>query len=219
MHVFYLHGFASSPRSSKATFLAERLAPHGLRLHCPDFNLPEFSTLTVSRMLAQLTVAIEALPAGPVVLIGSSLGSFVAVEFAAFHPVQQLILLAPALELRWDRWHELDESGLGRWRSTDRLEVFHYGYGETRSLRFALYEDAQQYDAARQVLTVPTVIVQGTRDTSVDPAVVEHFAASRPSVRLHLVDDDHQLLGSLELVWQLTADALGLPARAGGPAV
>ena len=51
MQIFYLHGFASSAHSSKARFLAERLTPLGLRLHCPDFNEPDFSTLTVTRMI------------------------------------------------------------------------------------------------------------------------------------------------------------------------
>ena len=31
-HIFYLHGFASSPASSKATFFSERFAAHGLRI-------------------------------------------------------------------------------------------------------------------------------------------------------------------------------------------
>ena len=53
-HVFYLHGFASSARSTKAAFFAERLRPHGLELQCPDFNEPDFETLTVSRMLEQV---------------------------------------------------------------------------------------------------------------------------------------------------------------------
>ena len=54
MHVFYLHGFASSPGSAKAMFFAERLARAGVRMDCPDLNLPDFSTLTVSRMLQQV---------------------------------------------------------------------------------------------------------------------------------------------------------------------
>ena len=50
-HLLYLHGFVSSPQSGKAAFLADRLAAHGLALTCPDLNLPDFSTLTVSRMI------------------------------------------------------------------------------------------------------------------------------------------------------------------------
>jgi uncharacterized protein len=79
-HVFYLHGFASSGRSKKAAYFAERLRPDGIPLRCPDFNEPDFSTLTMTRMLDRLAGDIATLgppslapgtPAG-VVLIGSS---------------------------------------------------------------------------------------------------------------------------------------------------
>ena len=83
MVVIYLHGFASSPQSSKAMFFAERFAERGVKFVCPDLNHPAFSTLTVSRMLQQLEERISSLPPEDIVLIGSSLGGFVAVEAAA----------------------------------------------------------------------------------------------------------------------------------------
>ncbi len=57
----------------------------GFDLRCPDFNEPEFETLTVSRMIGQLEADIAALPPGPVALIGSSLGGFVAFHAAFRH--------------------------------------------------------------------------------------------------------------------------------------
>jgi len=70
--VFYLHGFASSPNSAKARFFGDRLTACGVKVDIPDFNQPDFSTLTISRMLQQLEKRIAAIPPGPVVLIGSS---------------------------------------------------------------------------------------------------------------------------------------------------
>ena len=104
MHLFYLHGFASSAKSTKAMWLAAHLRPLGLPLHSPDFNKPEFETITTSRMIRQVHDAIARLPKGPVVLIGSSLGAFVAwhtaarqsLETAARSPITRLVLLAPA---------------------------------------------------------------------------------------------------------------------------
>jgi pimeloyl-ACP methyl ester carboxylesterase len=206
MHLFYLHGFASSSASSKAAVLARRLAARGLSLRCPDFNEPDFSTLTITRMLDRLDAELAGLPAGPVALIGSSLGAFVALHAAARHPaggrtpVDRLILLAPALDFGANRMRELGEDGLERWRTTGRLEVFHHAYGRTLAVGYALYEDAGRYDTRALDLAVPMLIFQGRRDEVVDPAGVEAFARARPNVTLRLVDDDHQLLASLDRI-------------------
>ena len=204
MHLFYLHGFASSPESSKAAALSARFAPRGIALHCPDFNQPDFSTLTTTRMIGQVERAMAALPPGPVVLVGSSLGAFVAVLVAARQPaaVSRLVLLAPALDFGGNRMRELGPEGLARWRETGALEIFHYAYGERRTVHYALYEDAGRYDALSARVEQPTLIVQGTRDTVVDPAMVERYARGRANVTLRLVDDEHQLAESLPAVVQ-----------------
>lgn len=212
--VVYLHGFASSAQSSKARFLRDRLNTIGVELHCPDLNEPDFETLTISRMLEQLARRIEALPAGPVALVGSSLGALVAIQAAVApqvpgRPIDRLVLLAPALDFSLKNDRQLGPS-LGRWRENGTLDVFHYGYGENRRVGYALYTDAQQYDPFRAALTVPTLIIQGRRDAAVDPAMVERFAAARPNVTLRMVDDDHQLLASLELIWDETIRFLEL---------
>src|SRR6476646_1428868 len=97
--VIFLHGFASSSLSNKATYLGQRLRAKGIEFHAPDLNLPDFTTLTVTRMLEQ-TQALIASSKTPVTLIGSSLGGFVAVNAAVKWPdrVEKLVLLAPALD-------------------------------------------------------------------------------------------------------------------------
>ena len=52
--VVYLHGFASSRYSTKAAYFADRLREHGVDLRCPDFNEPDFRTMTLTRMLEQV---------------------------------------------------------------------------------------------------------------------------------------------------------------------
>ena len=47
--------------------------------------------------------------------------------------------------------------------------------------------------------------------------MVRRFAQGRPSVTLRLVDDDHQLHGSLDAIWRETATFLALPDVPGGP--
>jgi pimeloyl-ACP methyl ester carboxylesterase len=214
--VVYLHGFASSPDSSKAAFFAKRFAEHGVRFLCPDLNQPAFSTLTVTRMLQQLDAQISALPPTDVVLIGSSLGGFVAVEAAARqgenprHFISRLILLAPAVELEWDRWSEVRPGGIEGWRTAGHIEVFHYAQDRPEKLRFEFYEDAERYQPATRRLSVPLLIFQGRQDESVDPNLVERFARQQSQATLHMLDDTHQLKNSLDVIWQETARFLTL---------
>lgn len=222
MHVFYLHGFASSADSSKGRFLAERLTPHGVELHRPDFNLPGFSTITVSRMIADVERAVEALPPGPVALIGSSMGGLVAWHVAARAEGTargfRLVLLAPALDFGANRLRDLGEEGMERWRKDGWFPFFHFAYNEPRLVHYALFEDAGRYDSFAVRASAPTLVIQGRRDTVVDPGMVVRFSATRPNVVLRLLDDDHQMLGSLEIIWAETAAFLGLRTEAGpGP--
>jgi surfactin synthase thioesterase subunit len=59
-------------------------------------------------------------------------------------------------------------------------------------------------------LRQPTLIFQGRQDAAVDAAMVERWAKARPAVDLRLLDDDHQLLASLDYIWRETARFLGL---------
>jgi pimeloyl-ACP methyl ester carboxylesterase len=212
MHVFYLHGFASSARSSKAAFFREHFAAYGIELHAPDLNEPDFSTLTIGRMLDQVKRAIEDAGPGPVVLIGSSLGAFVAVQATLQNArrVERLVLLAPALDFGGNRMRDLGDRRLDEWRRTNRLEVFHHAYGRTMPVHYELFADAQRYDSLHTQIDVPVLVFQGRCDAAVDPATVERWANERPNAELHLLDDDHQLLASLDGIWRDTARFLGL---------
>jgi uncharacterized protein len=203
MRVFYLHGFASSAKSSKAVFLAEKLAARGVPFEAPDLNEPDFSTLTITRMINQVVHAIDA-GSAPVALIGSSLGAFVAVQVALQRAsrVSHVVLLAPALDAGRNSLPWLGDEGLQQWKASDALDVFHYAYGRVIPLRYELYADAGRYDCLNARLTMPVQVFQGRQDTSVNPAMVEEWAGSRPYVELHMLDDDHQLHASLDRIWK-----------------
>jgi pimeloyl-ACP methyl ester carboxylesterase len=215
--LIYLHGFASSVHSSKATYLGERLRARGVDVRVPDLNEPDFPTLTVTRMLdctralmdesrTQEHPAHSTQHPAPVTLIGSSLGGYVAVNAAAKWPdeIDRLVLLAPALDFSNRRLGAPNGASLADWKRDGRVMVFHFGYGRVMPINYSLYEDARQYDAMHAKLEMPILVFQGRRDVVVDPAVVERWAAGRPNVELHLLDDDHQLASSLSDIWTVS---------------
>ena len=210
--IVYLHGFASSSQSTKARYFHERLEPLGKRLVCPDFNGPEFRTLTMTRMLEQVE---QVLPQGgqaPVALIGSSLGGTLAVLAAERFGsrIDRLVLMAPAVMFAKPGHHLLPPERIEEWRRRGSLPFFHYGAGEEQALDFSFFEDSLRYDAFGAQFSQPTLVFQGLQDRSVDPRTVEEFARSRSNVTLSLLDDDHQLTASLPLMWDAIGQFLAL---------
>lgn len=207
-HVVYLHGFASSPASGKAERFRRELEALGIGYSCPDLNLPAFETLTTTRMLAQVRDVVATIAEGPVALVGSSLGAFVAVHAAdqdTSGKVDRLVLLAPALDFGGNRLRQLGPHGIDEWKQSGSLTVFHYADARERQVGYELYEDAARYDAFTLNTRLPTLVFQGNHDASVDPAMVQRWAQGRPLVDLRMLDDGHQLSDSIDTIWAASA--------------
>lgn len=212
-HVVYLHGFASSPGSSKAQRFREELARHGVGMSCPDLNLPAFETLTTTRMLAQVEDIIASVDASPVALVGSSLGGFVALHAAARDAgrrIDRVILLAPAVDFGGNRLRQFDDHDIDEWRRRGYLDIHHYAHDRVRRIGVELFDDSIPYDAFAIDLAVPVLIFQGREDVVVTPGSVIDWVRGRANVDLRLVDDDHQLARSMDLVWRESEKFLGL---------
>ena len=156
----------------------------------------------------QVERLLDTLSPGRVVVIGSSLGGFVAVQVALRRSVDRLVLLAPALDFSGNRLQSLGDRGLKEWETSGQLNVFHYGYGRMIPVHYGLYTDACGYDCVNAKLSMPILIFQGRRDTAVSPEMVATWASARRNVELHMLDDDHQLAGSLEYIWRKTWEFL-----------
>lgn len=143
--IVYLHGFASSPHSSKAQFFARKFAACGVSMEIPQLDEGHFEELTISGQLRVIECAVGDEPA---ILIGSSLGGYLAALYASRHAAQieKLVLFAPAFQFP-RRWRErYSDQEWERWKREGSIRVFHYGDGRERRLGYRFVEDAAQFE-------------------------------------------------------------------------
>ena len=145
MNYLYLHGFASSPQSTKARYMQQKFAELGLTLHVPDLNLTDFSTVTLSEQLDYLDRTYLH-NNEPIIVLGSSLGGFLALQLAAKSLlVQKLIILAPAFGFSHRIAKALGEENVTKWQQEGVREFYHYGLKRNVNLQFQFFVDAQKY--------------------------------------------------------------------------
>jgi uncharacterized protein len=204
LRVLYLHGFASSPASHKACFFKEWLARLDVALEIPDLCQGNFKGLTMGGQLNVIERVIGPSPCKNerIVLIGSSLGGYLAALFASRHEkIDSLILLAPAF-----LFAELWASALGRgrlalWRENGTMPVFHYGEGREVPIGYQLLEDARSYEAFPP-FRQPGLIFHGTQDPVVPVQYSLAFAQAHKNVRLVQLESGHELTDVLDEIWR-----------------
>lgn len=211
MHrIIYLHGFASSPASRKAQFFLTELSKRKISVDIPDLAQSNFRNLTLSGQLRVVEDLVDSemgrLGHGPVRLIGSSMGGYLAALYASLHPeqVDRLVLLAPAFRFS-DRWQEmLGPEKLARWKKEGEMDVFHYGEGREVPLGYQLLEDAQTYPPFPN-FGQPALLLHGTEDNVVPHTYSEQFVKSHPNTRLVSLPSGHELTDVLD---KISAEAI-----------
>jgi len=197
--VILLHGFASSGNSGKAQFLREKFKtlPH-VDFHAFDFNPTptDFEYMTITGMINRLRQYLVDRPRARLVLVGSSMGALVGMNYAhRFGEVSRLLLLAPAL------------SYFGNMAETD-IKVFHFGFNREIPLRADFDRDGALYTQPVPP-PAPLTIIHGRHDDVVPIANSRRYAAQYPDqVQLIDVDSDHRLSDQLNLIWQHLRAAL-----------
>jgi len=208
MRIVYLHGFASSPQSSKAQFFKRKFDERSIPFEAPQLDEGNFERLTIT---GQLGVVERAVAGRPVVLMGSSLGGYLAALYAARHPgeVERMVLLAPAFQFptRWRARFRPEDIEL--WKQQGSAPFFHYGSQTAQRLGYSFVEDADRYEDTPD-FGQPALILHGSQDPVVPPGTSREFAAGRPNVRLQLFPSGHELTDVLDGLWNETSRFLDL---------
>lgn len=202
MRFIYLHGFASSPESTKAVSLRDRFAIRNIPLEIPDLNQGDFSHLTITRQLNYIKTAFLT-DEMPVTLIGSSLGGLTCAWLGQQNlQVQQLVLLAPAFGFLSHWLPQLEQDALREWQTSGYRLVYHYGEKRSLPLHYQFVEDARQYQEDQLVRPVPTLILHGQQDEVIPISASRKYANVRPWVQLIELESDHGLTNAMPQIWE-----------------
>jgi len=211
MRIVYLHGFASSPQSTKAQFFARKFADAGIAFETPALDEGNFEALTISGQMGLVEKAASrpaktAAEGEPLVLMGSSLGGYLAALYADRNPklVDRLILIAPAFRFL-ERWKaRLSAAEIAEWKHNGWAPVYHYGAKSEQRLGYRFLEDAALYEAVPD-FHQRALIMHGTEDTVVPYQTSYDYALTHTHTRLALFKSGHELTDVLEELWQAAA--------------
>jgi predicted esterase YcpF (UPF0227 family) len=170
--ILYLHGFRSSPRSTKARQLGARLAARGLGAawRCPQLPVSP-------RAAARLVEGIVAEAGGPLSVIGSSLGGYYA-TWIAERVDCRVVLLNPATRPDRDLAHHLGVQTV--YNSDDTVDVRPEFLDELEALRVGAVTRPDRY-----------LLVAATGDEVLD---WREMVARYPAVHRRIVEgSDHGL--------------------------
>jgi pimeloyl-ACP methyl ester carboxylesterase len=203
--VLFLGGFHSDMQGTKAAALAEWALREG-RAYCRfDYaghgeSGGAFEDGTIGRWAADATMVLDALTDGPQLLVGSSMGGWIAALLALARParVHGMVCVAPAPdfteELMWAAFPADVRATIARdgvWHRPSE-------YGDDYPITRALIEDGRKQLVLREKLPFdfPVAILHGMQDLDVPWRHGLRFAEAiaQDDVRITLVKDgDHRL--------------------------
>jgi len=193
----YLHGFASGPNSSKAQVFKKRFEKLNITFYVPDLQEDDFENLTLSRQIRLVQNIIDRDKRKKFGLIGSSMGGYLASLIAQTRDsVKALYLMAPGFNFL-NRWRET----LNLSKSTqDLIPVFHYRYNKEVLLNTNLFRDAEIWESLPLKRKIPTLIVHGLHDNTVDIQESRKFVSAHPGCELKELESDHSLLSCMDWI-------------------
>lgn len=230
--LFWLAGFNSDMAGTKALALDAYAGERGLAMTRFDYSGHgisggRFEDGTISRWLEE-ALAVFDLTSGPQIVVGSSMGAWLALLLAEAHRastgeensrVAGIVLIAPAVDMTRDlMWAEMDEAArqelmaTGVWRRPSEYS------DEPELITRNLIEDGDLHVFGERLIETgcPVHIIQGVADTDVPwqhaTQLVSRFASD--DVVLTLVKDGDHRLSRPEDIDRIIAAVEGLIAEA-----
>ena len=226
--VVFLGGFRSDMTGSKALHLqawAEATGRAYLRFDYSGHGTSRgtFEELALSDWREDAAALIGLLTEGPQVLVGSSMGGWIALLLARDLPerVAGLVGIAAAPDFTERMWEEMTPADRGTLMETGLVQRPSDYSAEAYPITRRLIEDGRQNLVLQGPLhlPIPVRLLQGTADVDVPPSValglLEHI--SSPDLQLTLVNAaDHRFSSPacLELITRTVEEVLALSASA-----
>jgi uncharacterized protein len=183
--ILYLHGFRSSPQSSKAVLIGQALAAQGIHYACPQLDISPCIALEQMLEAVESCLAVS----DRLGLIGSSLGGFYASHLMETHPQRhrfKAALLNPASYPARDLKNYIGE--LPSWHS-DEVLIF----------RSEFIDDLKAMEVG---LTEPDryLLVAATGDELLD---WKEMVARYPGARHHVITGSDHGLSDFDQHWSM----------------
>ena len=208
--VVYLHGFASSPHSSKAQFFRRKFAARGVPMEIPRLDEGRFEELTISGQLRGDRTGRGRPACDPDRLQPGRLSRGALCAVVIHSRSSAWCCSRPPSSFPGAGRERYSHQDWERWKREGSTPVFHYGDGRERRLGYQFVEDAAQYEDEPE-FPQPALILHGVRDSVVPAEISRVYAARHPNTRLVLFESGHELTDVLEPMWLEVSKFLSVP--------
>lgn len=203
--MIFCGGFRSDMTGTKAVFLEEQRKKRGQAYVRFDYtghgaSSGDFEELNISTWLQDALDVFDNLTAGPQIVIGSSMGGWIALLLALKRPerVAGLIGLAAAPDFSEDIYHHEFNDAQRRQLENEGRVLLPSGYGDPYPLTKQLFEDGKKHLLLHAPIDIrcPVRLIHGKKDPDVPWQKSERIAQNLVSkdVEVIFVDDgDHRL--------------------------
>ncbi|MGC1487507.1 MAG: alpha/beta hydrolase [Albidovulum sp.] len=225
--VVFLGGFLSDKEGTKALALEDWARRHGRAFLRFDYSghgqsSGVFREGSLGDWFEDARAAILTLTEGPQILVGSSMGGWIALLLARAHPekLAGLVTIAAAPDFTEDgMWDSFSQDQRDQIMTKGYLEMPSDYADEPYHITRRLIEDGRNHLVLRSPLDLPFPVrmLQGTADTDVPPAVamrlIDHVTG--PDIRLTLVKGVDHRFSTPECLKLIELSVLKIVVRSG----